>query len=459
MHLFRTLLLVTPIAALALSQVRDADACGGCLILQNERTQVNGHQMVLSISKTQTTLWDQITYSGNPSEFAWVLPIKGKVDFGLSSDALFGALEVATNVNVFAPQLNCPSPPYCGGSYADDSIGGAVGTSAGAGGGSPVSVLVHDVVGPYEMVQLKSSDPTALQSWLTSHNYVVPTDIQPVISAYVTEGFDFLALKLVPGQDVSKMRPVRVTTQGASPVLPLRMVAAGTGAVTPITLWVLGEGRYATANLPTFTVDPAQVVWDWDTDSSNYAVVKKAAFDKSKGTAWLVEDAEPLNQSTIRDPISFVVNNGSSGFPSGGSTNPTSSGYGEPMGPTAQEEFDEDMGALFGGISETSLWVTRLHGELSRPALAADLELGASTDQSKVSRFIQVTKTSGTTPPCPTYQPCGASNGAWDQWGNPQGGTNATSCAMTESGSSPMSVFALLGAAGVVVSVARRKRR
>ena len=31
--------------------------------------------MVFSISKTQTTLWDQFHYTGNPSEFAWVLPV------------------------------------------------------------------------------------------------------------------------------------------------------------------------------------------------------------------------------------------------------------------------------------------------------------------------------------------------------------------------------------------------
>ena len=121
MHLSRTLLLLAPVASLALTQARDAAACGGCIhettpiIQQSENTQVTGHQMVLSISKKQTTLWDQITYSGNPSSFAWVLPIKGTVEFGLSSDALFGALEVATNVVVYGPPLNCPSPPYCGG--------------------------------------------------------------------------------------------------------------------------------------------------------------------------------------------------------------------------------------------------------------------------------------------------------------------------------------------------------
>ena len=36
---------------------------------------ITDHRMVFSISPTQTILWDQIRYVGNPAEFAWVLPI------------------------------------------------------------------------------------------------------------------------------------------------------------------------------------------------------------------------------------------------------------------------------------------------------------------------------------------------------------------------------------------------
>src|SRR5262249_32646245 len=116
-----------------------------------------------------------------------------------------------------------------------------------------VDVIAQAVVGPYEMVQLHSSDPGALSGWLSSHGYVVPASLEPIVTSYVDEGFDFLALKLVPGAGVSSMRPVRISFDGASPVLPLRMVALGTGATTPITLWVLAEGRYEPVGVPTFT--------------------------------------------------------------------------------------------------------------------------------------------------------------------------------------------------------------
>src|SRR5579862_8543967 len=85
---------------LALGHARDSSACGGCFVGETENTQVTGHRMIFSISTTETTLWDQISYSGNPASFSWVLPIRGQVTVGLSSDALFEELENDTQVTV-----------------------------------------------------------------------------------------------------------------------------------------------------------------------------------------------------------------------------------------------------------------------------------------------------------------------------------------------------------------------
>jgi len=209
--LTRALALAAPIAALALWNVGDASACGGYFGPATEVSAVTGHRMVLSIAKAQTTLWDQITYSGSPSSFAWVLPVKGVATVGLSSDALFGELDAYTQVEVQAPDLACLSEG-CGG--GEDGAGGG-GVGGGSGGG--VTIVSQAVVGPYETVQLSSSDPAALTTWLTQHGYAIPADVQPIIAAYVGEQFDFLALKLVPGKSVSAMRPVRVTTPARAP--------------------------------------------------------------------------------------------------------------------------------------------------------------------------------------------------------------------------------------------------
>src|SRR5262245_3349549 len=89
-------------AALAAAALHtgDARACGGCFHedSQTESTVVTAHRMAFSISTTRTILWDQIQYSGSPTGFAWVLPVKSGATIELSSDAWFEALDAATSV-------------------------------------------------------------------------------------------------------------------------------------------------------------------------------------------------------------------------------------------------------------------------------------------------------------------------------------------------------------------------
>ena len=115
-----------------------------------------------------------------------------------------------------------------------------------------------------------------------------------MVSAYVNEGFNFLAVKLVVGVPVSAMRPVRITTPGAGLMLPLRMVAAGTGAVTPISLWMWARGGTSRTNFPSFLIRSSDLIWDWGQQRSNYAELKQAGFDETNGAGWLIEAGEPI---------------------------------------------------------------------------------------------------------------------------------------------------------------------
>jgi hypothetical protein len=436
----------------------DAGACGGCFhgIQQAESTQVTGHRMILSISPEQSTLYDQMEYAGAPESFAWVLPVKGLATVGLSSDALLATLDVLTGVTVLSPNIDCP-PSNCSSGFA------ASATSSGSGGGGPgVTVVAQSVVGPFETVQLSSADPQALLDWLTSHNYVIPPEIEPIVEAYVDDGFDFLALKLVPGEDVQAMRPVRVTTPGASPVLPLRMVAAGAGVTTPITLWVVGEGRYEPSNFPSFEITEDQLVWSWDTQSSNYKDLRAAQFTASNGAAWLVEAGEPVSYYNIEYPLLDLVN-----------YDPLNSGYGDASGEGAAEELTADLKTLFADIDTSSLWLTRLYGELSKQALATDLTVGAAASQAIVARQLVATATLGDAPTCPP-DPCGGdaatSTGSSDSTGSTgsasgAGGAPASDADSTEvggcalGGRSDVSAAALLALGGAAALALSRRRR
>lgn len=285
---------VISIAALVAVTVRseDARACGGCFHEpgQVESTVVTGHRMAFSISPERTILWDQIEYSGSPSAFAWVLPIKPGAEIQIASDAWFEVLEAATAAKVVSPPVDC----FTGG-FSDSggcSLGCGADEAAGSGANGvpgktpPVTVVHQGTVGPYETVTLHANVPGALPSWLTSNGFAIDASVQPVIDAYTSEGFDFIALRLIPGQGVQQMKPVRVVTPGMSPTLPLRMVAAGTGAKVGITLFIVGEGRWEADNFPNGRVDAADLVWDPKTDSSNYATVRNDLLAGGEGRTW-----------------------------------------------------------------------------------------------------------------------------------------------------------------------------
>ena len=162
-----------------------------------------------------------------------------------------------------------------------------------------MNVISQSVVGPYDTVQLQSTNPTALTDWLTANGFSIPTDVQPIIAAYVSEGFDFLALKLQPGQGVQAMRPVSVTTNGASLSLPLRMVAAGTGATVGITLWVVAQGRYEAANFPNFTIDPSTLVWGLERPEQHHHPPQQ----KSRQEPRLIESLLTLSAYQIENTV------------------------------------------------------------------------------------------------------------------------------------------------------------
>src|SRR3954468_19226808 len=111
-HAFAMALSVTGGALSFLAGETEAAACGGCFHPPTQvASDITDERMLLSVSTKQTTLYDQIRYSGNPSSFAWDLPIHGTVDVGLSADVLFGSIDTLTATQITPPPQNCPGPP------------------------------------------------------------------------------------------------------------------------------------------------------------------------------------------------------------------------------------------------------------------------------------------------------------------------------------------------------------
>jgi hypothetical protein len=456
------------VSAVTFAEQRPASACGGCFQPPTPPTQtvsdITDERMLLSVSSTQSTLYDQIKYSGSPSSFAWVLPIHGTVTVGLSADVLFNSIDELTATQINPPPPNCPSPNCSSNLNGSASFGGA--DTNGGGTAPPVQVLAQANVGPYDTVQLHSSDASALDAWLTTNGFDIPAAVQPILAAYVKEGFDFLAMKLLPNQGVQAMRPVRVTTTGASFTLPLRMASIGTGAVTGITIWVVAEGRYEPQNFPFFHIDDSQLVWDFNTSSSNYTTLRAQNEAKLKNAGWEIESSITLAEGTItgvilsggqyfgnglplRDPTDATHDYLPLGDADGGTTG--DGGY-----ESAEQVRDDDINTLFAGLTGP-VRVTRIRSDIAQAAMTSDFVLRAAADQSELSNVRTVTQSVNLT--CPIYDGCTVvGTGTLAQ---AQASVNGGGCAASAQRSTGPGVAfgALTGVLGLLVGRAIRVRR
>jgi hypothetical protein len=458
-------------AAALFAYEHEARACGGYFQPPPPPTEVetvvSGHRMVFSTSPRQSVLWDQIQYSGNPSDFAWVLPVTPGAQIQLSQDAWMAALDAATAPVVTGPTSSCGSPATggvgCGSSEEGVSAaGGSASGDAGSGGG--VTVVSQQVIGPYQAVTVRASQGEALDTWLNANGYVVPTGIAPILMAYANEGMDFIALKLRPGEGVQAMQPVRIVTQGADATLPLRMVAAGVGTNVAIELYVISGGRYAAQNFPQATVDFSQLAWDPYQNDSNFSTLTLQALSAGAGDGWITEFSGPLmyDQLGAENPglnetyASLCRVQGSPGtFPIGdddaGDDSPTDAGPDDADAPDTSLPPMYFAGCDDLSVAEVGLggapWVTRLRADLPVGALATDLILGASSSQLPVSNAHATAVYTD-----PNYEPC-PSNGATTS------GNDGCACdaarSRTDGGAWLLSGLTVLGLSALL----RRRRR
>ena len=457
--LFGASLVATTLALLGFEE-RQAAACGGCFHPPTQTvSDITDERMLLSVSPTQTTLFDQIRYSGNPAAFAWVLPIRpgGTVTVGLSADVLFDSMDELT-ATVINPPAGCPpAPSHCtsGGCGASASNSGAFSAAPGT-----VTITKQENVGPYETVQLHASDSSALNAWLTQNSFVIPSDVTPVLDAYVNEGFDFLAMKLLPNEGVQAMRPVRVSMPGMSLSLPLRMAAVGTGATVGITIWVVSDGRYEPQNFPFFHIEDKDLVWDFKANLSNYTALRAQDEASFGGKGWEIESSIDLNEQVI----SGVINGGGVNYGPGSQAPVAAAGddylpvqaddAGAP-GETAEQVRGDDLTALFAGLPGPTVRVTRIRSDVAHAAMTTDLVLQASTDQSELSNIRTVTKS--TNLQCPIYDNCSiVGYGTPEQAQASEDGKGGCGAA-PQSKSGPLG--SLLAAAGFLVMAVARSGR
>ena len=379
-------LLVTAATLVALGAYaapQQARACGGFFCGQQPVDQSAERIVFASDGNGNTTMVVQIAYAGAAPDFAWVLPL-AQVPERDSLDVFPQRALVALDVNT-GPTFQFPDDPDCwDGLYLDDASPSAAG---GRDGG--VTVHIREVVGPYDVAVVESTDPAELVRWLRTNGFRVTSPMEPYIRTYTAEGMKFLALRLQPGADTNDIEPFKLTLPGTSPSIPLRLTALAAEPEMGILVMVLGDQRFGPANWPDITIDDAEIVWrpyGWPTQT-NWASLVARKVDDAGGRGWVTEFAGEL--APIRDLVE--------------------------SSPVSDEEQERAQRALLDLMGDHA-YVTRLYTRLSAEEMTLDPVFrrvtGGDVDRNRM---------------LPRYDAAGRDMCDFD-WSAPDGGGETTVC-------------------------------
>lgn len=297
-----------------------ASACGGFFC--NAATQVPivqaGEQVIFARHEGKTIMHIQVTYSGAPTSFGWLVPLAQVPE---AVDGTVVPLEQILRLShprVFTELERDTRPSFTvTGSLADttcrDQISGPDRVSFGCSASraeaapmagmfdaspsaqmsdreDPVQVLDTSSIGPYAAELVTSTDADALYEWLEKNGYQQDPAARPILEHYVASGFKFLGLKLQSGMNVGDLRPLALTLSEDAPCVPLRLTAIAATEDMPITIYILGQHRAIPKNALHAVVNPRAISWPGGT---NYDQVVSQAVDEAEGRAFVTQHAGP----------------------------------------------------------------------------------------------------------------------------------------------------------------------
>jgi len=166
---------------------------------------------------------------GESSEAAWVVPVPSPPQVNTASAEWFVQLSDLTQPKIETQYLPFPM------------MGGmAAGTEPGG-----VEVLSREQVGAYDVSVLSSDEPGALLKWLNENGYAFPEEGQPILDAYVKEGWYFMATRVLPGktaQLAGDVQPLWLSFDAERAVYPMRLTSLIDRQID-ILIYVLADHR------------------------------------------------------------------------------------------------------------------------------------------------------------------------------------------------------------------------
>lgn len=221
--------------------IRPAWACG-C------GAMVPGNQASMAVrQETSAVRWDgrteeilmQLTVTGDAANAAWIMPVPTRADLALGDTKLFSRLDTVVAPVDKTRHYFWPRDGDWPFDSDDKKTNGASSAAAPGAAAPPVSVVGNGELGPFQYAQLAATDPAALEAWLHTNGFTMPTGLADSLKPYVDQGWEYVAVKLAPA--ASPGGAGRSVPGKAAPTLggdldPLKLTFASDKLVYPMRL-------------------------------------------------------------------------------------------------------------------------------------------------------------------------------------------------------------------------------
>lgn len=275
-----------------------AEACGGTFCdagPQPMPVDQSGENILFILDGEDVEVHIQIQYEGDPSKFAWVIPLTAVPEFSIGSEQLFANLLSGTvpTYGFTTTQDDCPMASNAVPGGRGDAGAGLTGAPADEGedGGGGPQIVLQQTVGAYEITVLEGGSAAEVITWLDANGYQQDPDAEPILEQYLAEGHLFGAIKLTGGAGVEQIHPIVLRYRSNEPCVPLRLTRIAAVEDMEVRTFFLGNGRVVPSNYRHVLVNPLKI--DWLSLGANYKEVITAAVDveHANGRAFVTEYA------------------------------------------------------------------------------------------------------------------------------------------------------------------------
>lgn len=253
-RLQRALAMAGSVTMLALGSVLVAEpaqacACGGAVSPEGEELTVDREVAALAWDGSTEDIVMQLDMITDADDAAVIIPTPAEPDVQLADESFFAEL-----AEMAAPRVDRTYTwwPEWEGNEAIDGAGGAEPTGG-------VEVLETVPLGPLEASVLSATDADGLTDWLRENEYVMSDPLADALTPYITEGWYFVAIRMVAEEGTlnGEVQPVHLSFPSSSLIYPMRISAAAE-VTQQVATYVLADGQVRHSD-PTGAAAPGEL--------------------------------------------------------------------------------------------------------------------------------------------------------------------------------------------------------